>query len=475
MSWRDTGKSIVSWCAGIAALLAVPALVIACLDKEPTRPPAVDTSAPRIEILSPTIQSYDEDGDRLVDVRVRWRDSLGAVATSTVRVRSLEGFAGGVAGQPEDLLERWRIERLDNSGLLLHEALPALLHGGLNHIVLSIADTAGNVAEDTVEFSLPPGAFYKTLTTGLVSSTSHGVGVVVCNDDHRIYMAAGRSLAIADADSLVILGTVRDSSAPDVLKVPLCVPGDPVLYVTERVERFDRPSMTFVPRAASFVSVGITQSRADPSLLYAGESISGTIGIIDRAQAVRVGQLLQFAPQQEYVFSLAVLAGDAKLYATRYTEGGILVVDPQRDSVLARIRIGGPTWPDLGTTDNIALSADDHWLYAAVLDGDPRGVVEIDTRTDSVVRVLALANAVPQALAISPSGKRIFVTTQDLRADTPSDNVLVDVAAFGPLTFFSRSRPAGEFRFDGGVAFHPNGTLIFVAHNLDIDVYLNRE
>jgi DNA-binding beta-propeller fold protein YncE len=233
--------------------------------------------------------------------------------------------------------------------------------------------------------------------------------------------------------------------------------------------------MSFVQRAESFGSEGITQSRFDPNLLYVGETISGTIGIIDRAQARRVGQLLEFAPMQEYVFDLAVLAGDAKLYATRYAEGGILVLDPLRDSVLGRIAIGGPDWPDHGRTDDIALSADDRWLYAAVLDGNPRGLVEIDTRTDSVVRTLAMLNAVPQALAISPSGKRIFVTTQDQRIGTPSNNVLVDVAAFGPLAFFPRPRPAGEIRFDGGVAFHPNGTLVFVAHNLDIDVYLNRE
>lgn len=457
------------------SLLVLLGSWIGCADQGPPVPPIIDTSPPRIEFLSPSASSYDDDGDQLVDLRVAWSDSLGAVDPSQVRVQSLEGVAGGTVGQPEDLLLRWRVERLDSAGLVLHEAIPALLHGSLNRIVISVADTAGNVSEDTVTFALPAGAFHKTLSTGLSSPTSHGIGVAVCEDDHRVYMAAGRSVVVADADSLVIVGIVRDSSAPDVLKIPLCVPGDPVLYVTERVERFDRRSMAFIPRAISFVSVGITQSRVDPNHLYVGESYTGTIGIIDRAQASRVGRLLDFAPEQEYVFSLAVLAGDTKLYATRYTEGGILIIDPLRDSVLGRIAIGGPMWPDLGSTDDIALSADDRWLYAAVLDGNPRGVVEIDTRTDSVVRTLALLNAVPQALAISPSGKRIFVTTQDQRIGTPSSNVLVDVAAFGPLALFPRPRPAGEIRFDGGVAFHPNGTLVFVAHNLDIDVYLNRE
>jgi DNA-binding beta-propeller fold protein YncE len=458
----------------LCVLLIVAGATAACLDNGPAPTGPVDTSAPVIRFLSPTSLSYDDDGDHLVDLRIAWGDSAGAVKLSTARVKSLEGFSGATP-QPEDLLSRWRLERLDSAGLVLHEALPSILHGGVNHIVVSVADTAGNVSEDTVLFALPPGAFYKTLTTGLSSNISHAIGITVCDDDHRIYMTAGRSLVVADADSLTILAIARDSSAPDVLKLPLCVPGDPILYVTERVERFDRRLMAFVPRAASYVSEGIALSRADPNLLYVGETNSGVIGVIDRTLAQRVGQLLEIAPEQEYVFSVAVLDGDAKLYATRYTEGGILVVNPGRDSILSRIAVGGPTWPDRGRTDAIALSADERRLYAAVLDGDPRGVVAIDTRTDSVVRVLALANAVPQALAISPSGKRIFVTTQDQWIGTPSDNVLVDATAFGPLAFFPRPRPPGEIRFDGGVAFHPNGTLVFVAHNLDVDVYLNRE
>lgn len=455
-------------------LFVVAGATAACLDKVPAPTGPVDTSAPVVRFLSPTSVSYDDDGDHLIDLRIAWGDSAGAVKLSTARVRSLEGFSGATP-RPEDLLSRWRLERLDSSGLVLHEALPSILHGGVNHIVVSIADTTGNLSEDTVLFALPPGAFYKTLTTGLSSNISHAIGIAVCDDDHRVYMTAGRSLVVADADSLTILAVARNTDVADVLKIPLCVPGDPILYVTERLERFDRMSMTWASRATAFGSEGITQSRADPDHLYVGESIDGTIGIIDRTQAGRIGQLLDPAPDQEYVFDLEVLAGDTKLYATRYTEGGILVIDPARDSIIGRIAVGGPSWPDRGRTDDVALSADDRWLYAAVLDGDPRGIVAIDTRTDSVIRVLPLVNAVPQALAISPSGKRIFVTTQDQWIGTPSDNVLVDITAFGSLAFFPRARPAGEIRFDGGVAFHPNGTVIFVAHNLDIDVYLNRE
>jgi DNA-binding beta-propeller fold protein YncE len=127
----------------------------------------------------------------------------------------------------------------------------------------------------------------------------------------------------------------------------------------------------------------------------------------------------------------------------------------------------------LGRTDEFVLSRDDRWLYVAVLDGDPRGVVVVDTETDQVVRTLPLPDYVPQGIDLSPSGNRLFVTTQDRW--TPSKNVLIDVPNWRVLEEFPRPRPEGTIRFDGGVAFRGDGKLVFVAHNLDIDVYLIRE
>jgi DNA-binding beta-propeller fold protein YncE len=359
--------------------------------------------------------------------------------------------------------------------LVFSETIANLLHGGANLIELRVADTAGNEAIDTIHFTLPPAAFIKTLVTGLTSTVSHGIGMAVCPDDHRAYMTAGRRIVVVDADSLVILRIELDPYAGDDLQLPLCVPGDPVLYVTERVERFHRPTMTWLPQVSGgFGADGIVQSRAFPDTLYVGERLAGSIGIVSRSQSARLGYFLPLdTTQSEYVFDLEVLDGDQKLYATRYSEGGILVADPRTGTILTRISVGGPNWPDRGRTDGITLSPDGRWLYAAVLDGDPRGVAEIDTDRDTVVRTLDLSMYVPQDLAVSPSGRRLFVTTQDLF--TPSQNVLADLLSWQVLAEFPRPRPAGETRFDGAVAFHPNGKLVFVGHNLDVDVYLSRE
>ena len=419
-------------------------------------------------MISPSSQQYDEDGDKLVDIHLSWRDSLGAVDRSSFRLRSLDG-------DTTNLLSTWDVRRVDDTSAVISEKLSTPLHSGPHNLEFSIADTAGNTTIDTISFTLPHATFLKTLTTGL-PGYAHIIGATTCPDDHRAYFTAGRRLVVLDVDSLRILGAFFSSEAADNMSLPLCIAADSLLYVTERVLRFDRKALAWTVRAnPSFVSVGITQSRSDSDIIYVGETTPGTIGLISRASAARIGQLLEFSPTKEYVFDLAVLAGDTKLYATRLVDGGIFVIDPKRDTILKHISVGGPTWPDAGRTDAIVLSADDRTLYVAVLDGAPRGLLAIDTQTDSIVRTLPLAYSVPQELALSPDQRRIFVTTQDQYAGIPSANYLIDVQEWRVLESFARPRPAGQIRFDGGVTCSLDGKFIFVGHNLDIDVYLNRE
>ena len=437
-----------------------------------------DTTAPHLQVLSPVDTTYDLDGDKLVDLQLSWSDSGGSVRLETVRVRSLDGL-NGPADASTNLLLAWRVARLDSTGLVLHETLENLLHGGVNRLEVAVADTAGNRTVDTISFTLPHGALFKTLASG-VRTAGHGIGATVCPDDRRAYVTVGRSLVVIDADSLRVLATVADPAASDDLYTPLCVPGDPVLYVTERVERFDRPSMQWLPRVTrSFGATGIAQSRADPNILYVGESYTGGVALIDRAQSARIGSIPlpgQGSPENpEYVFDVAVLPGDSKIYFTRYLDGGVLVADPRTGTILKHIGVGGATWPDSGSTDAFVLSNDNRSLYVAVLDGAPRGVAEINTQTDAVVRFLPLANYVPQEIALSPSGRRLFVTTQDRWLGQPSQNVLIDVDAWRVLAEFPRPRAEGATRWDGGVAFHPNGKLVFVGRDRMIDVYLSRE
>jgi DNA-binding beta-propeller fold protein YncE len=457
------------------AALCVPLIVAgataACLDKAPVPTGPVDTSAPVIQVLSPTPQSYDDDGDKLVDVRIGWDDSGGKVLLANVTLKSLDGL-NGTASTSDNLLGYWRVERLDDSGLVVHETVAQLLHPGLNRIELSVPDTAGNVRLDTVTFTLPFGAFVKTIATGLQLFDFPALGVTICPDDGRLYMTANRNLVIVDPDSLRVLAIVRNQYAFDAMYQPLCVAGDPILYVTSTVERFDRPTMTWLPRVTgSFVSDGIAQSRADPNVLYAGE-LDGIIGLIDRAQGQRTGYLLTIKSQTVGISDIVALDGDAKLYAT-LTDSGVLAIDPRKDSVLKLIPVVEPGLPGPGNSQSLVLTPDGRRVYATVDYGLPRGVVEIDTQLDSVVRRLPLFNYYCIDLALSPDERRMFVTTQD--NGSPSENVLIDVPGWRVLQTFPRPRTPSETRFDRDIVFHPSGKLIFVTHNLDLDVYLNRE
>jgi len=458
--------------------LLVAVILAACsCGSEIIPPPAPsDTTPPELTVILPQGDQYDEDADGFVDVRVVLSDSGGLVDPAGIRVRSLGGV-NGAANEGTNLLDVWTVTTRDTALLAVRETIEDLLHGGENALEIAVPDTAGNVTTDTIRFALPHGQLQQTLTSGLTEGMAHGVGVVVCPDDNRVYMAAGRSIVVADAANPRIVTAVRYPLAPDPFQIPLCVPGDPILYVTLFLMRFDRTSLQWLTEITpAYGSIGIVQSRSDPNLLYVGESWTGGVGVIDRTRGARIGSLnIPPSPAYpEWVPDLAVLPADAKLYLTRAAEGGVLVFDTRAGELVTGIAIGG-NWPGLGHSDAFVLSNDDRWLYVAVLDGDPRGVVVVDTRTDQVVRTLPLPDYVPQEIALSPSGDRLFVTTQDRWLDIPSRNVLIDVADWRVLEEFPRPRPTGVIRFDGGVAFRGDGKLAFVAHDLDIDVYLIRE
>ena len=442
----------------------------------PADPPdEKDTTDPFITVLLPTANSYDANADGFVDVQIEWNDPNGRVEPSTARVRSLRGV-NGTAAEDANLLDYWQVGKRDSTGLTFSETITDLLHGGDNALIVSVADTAGNVSTDTIRFALPHAHFLKTIVSG-VQTSWYVNRMHVCQDDHRLYATMGAYVLVIDVDSLKLLGTMKRPSGGEFREF-VCVPGGTDLYVnTPWPQRFDR--RTLQPGAEvspGFGASGIAMSRRDPNLIYLGES-GGSIGLMDRALNQRTATVFPFTPGgTEVNADLAVLPADAKLYATRLLRTGILVINPHTGTELGHIRIGGPSWPDFGVSYDIELSADDQRLYAAVTDGNPRGVVEIDTRTDQVVRTLSLADYVPGMLSLSPSGRRMWVSTSDLwEGGAPSSNVLIDVQTFSVLQLFSRPREPGATRYDASPAFHPNGKYIFAAHDKNVDVYLHRE
>jgi dipeptidyl aminopeptidase/acylaminoacyl peptidase len=241
--------------------------------------------------------------------------------------------------------------------------------------------------------------------------------------------------------------------------------------------RFDRVARQWVPRIVhSYASTALAVSSENPDIIYEGEEIDALVGIISRSQGDRIGSLLDIAPLNTYINAIVPAPGDDPVYVAYGEFGGVWAVDPVRDTVIARISLatlGDTTY--LGQASGMAPSPDGAKVYVAVTDGSPRGVAEIDVATNRISRRLALSGARPNTLAVSPDGQRAFVTTQDLQLNVPSSNVLIDLTTWQPLEFVPRPRPPGDTRWDQGVVFHPNGKLIFVAHNQNVDVYLMRQ
>lgn len=435
---------------------------VAACSGEPLPPPLPppDTRPPSLAIEFPTPVSYDENGDSLVDVRVVWADSGGAIDLSTATLR---GPVSGSSAEA-DVLSTWQVEGLSTNGLIAHETIDGLLTGGPITLTVSVSDTAGNVATASVLLALPHGVYLKTITTGIGAGPSQRV--TVCDDDHRVYMTGARNIIVADADALSLIGVYRDSSAADWLNVPLCVPGDSILYVTVCVQRFNRHTLRWLPDVdGCYWSYAIAQSRRDPNLLYVGETGPGGVALIDRALNRRIGSLPlpPAVSDPAYVWGVVPNANDAVLYIARSGDG-ILVFRPVLGTVTAVI--GDPI-------DALTLSRDERILWGL----RESGFAEYETRSNTQVRFYHIS-AIGQHFAVSPSERRAFITTQDRSVwDTlyPGDNLLFDIPTWTVLTTFPRPHPPDVWRWDGGVAFHPNGKLIFVGHDRNIDVYLNRE
>jgi len=456
----------------------VPALLVAAVagcrsDRITVQPPPPDTHPPQIQILSPTDTSYDLNADGLLDVSVAWSDSGGRVNPATATVRSL-GPLIGTADTSTNLVRAWQVVRLDSVGLLLRETIADLLPDGRNRLEVSVADTAGNRFTDTVTFDLPHAAFSRTIETGLATAIS-SYDIVTDSAGHRGYMTTGQTLVVFDADSLRIVALIPSMGSNRLASVVLDEPRGAAYVAEGRVERYGLRTNAYqgdVP--GTYSTAGLSRSRANSQVVYTGEDFAGYLGYVDVVADIRIDDMPIPHPYslEEFVPTMAVLANDTKLYMARYSQGGILVVDPRSKQIVRHVDTAGNGPFNSGS---FALSRDDRHLYLALTDGDPRGVADLDTFSDSIVRILDLSQWVPVGIQLSPSQRRLFLTTIPRDTLVPSLNFLIDVQRWAVLQFFNQPKAPGVLRVDGPIAFRPDGKLIFVARNQVIDVYINRE
>lgn len=447
-----------------AAALAAVVLQAAC--GRDSTPPQDDTTPPTVTVQFPlTANVFDDNGDALVDIAVAWADA-GGIDLQSVR---LQQTTGGSAGP--NLLDQWTVDRLDSTGFRARETSRRPLRGGASELLVTIADKAGNATTARIPLTLPYGAFLKTIVTpsGL---SGRGVRATVCDD--IVYMTDGRSLTMADAWSFEFIGTSTDPWPSRELYAALCVPGDSMMYVTPHLDRFHKLRRTWTAAPQLELYSDIIQSKANPNTLYAGQVNTARIAIFTRPTGQRTGFTpIPNSPEpDDFVYALAVLPNDRKLYTARYIDADMLVLD-MSTGITTRLMPGGAG--NLTLVSEILVSNDGQSVFVALAEGAIRGVADMDPQTDQVRRILPLASGASVAMALSPDGKRLFVTTRDRQIDVWSSHYLIDLPSWQVVSEFVRSRQPGEFRLDGAADFRSDNRVAFVPRNGNIDVYLNRE
>ena len=451
----------------IAALFLLLAAV-GCSDTvepPPVTPP--DTRGPIIRIVSPTSASYDRNSDALVDFEIAW--DLRDVDTTSTVVRTIDGDS-------TNLLKSWRITRIDSMGLEFQETVAGLLPEGEQLLEISVADTLGNRTRDTIRLVLPRAAHAKTIVHSRNYSRAWSANAITtCEDDGSVWVAGGSEVYQIDPLNLQIIREHHaNPGTTGHFQVPLCVPGDPLLYVSDemgfiyRVDRqtgsWARPS-TRLDRARIMVP-----SQINPELFWVG-GFGGVVSKWDKTSASVIRTLdVPFVNGTGWMHAMAVTADDRKAYVSRSAESGILVVDLQTEKIVRRISLTGASEPYAGRAEDLILSPDNKFLYVAA--SNPAGVFKIDVRTDEIIAYSSTPNEA-RAIAIRKNGTSVIAGLLDPWQSGPAFNVLLDPDLRQPFQLPRTINPQVR-TVVSGAAFHPTLPLAFVLRNYHTDVYLIR-
>lgn len=468
----------------VLCTIAVTVAAFAC--DEPAAPPEPppDLAPPALTVLSPVGDEYDLDGDGLLDLRVEWSDSAGEVDPSSAVVRVLDGIRHP-GEDAVDLLERWTVERLDEQALIIHETIEHLLYSGrvTRRIEVMVSDSAGNLLADTVEFTLPPLSLHKKLRLEAMELIANRAKF--CEDDGRLYISMANQ--ISRIEPIELVEEQRTSFVPGITVGDLaCLPDDRIAAGTNYgLMVFERQTSDMVFEKL-WPALGLARSKQNPDLVYggAGNSPVSEVYAFHRADG-EIMDTIPVPPQpgygRDWLVALEVLPGDEKLYVAKWD--GVYAVNPLTHEFLGRVRITEPRDGNLGNSEDLLLSEDASWLYVPVTYGMPHGLALVPTDQDSAVHIIEFFDAGwPIRVAVSPSGSRAFVTTVDSDDDGVAHNYLVRPVPHGAiLARLPHNAPAVEDRFDGAVAFHPNGRYLFLGYTLRasqetyLESYLNRE
>ncbi len=439
-------------------------------------PSALDRNPPEIRIVFPAAGEYDRDGDGLVDVEIEFTDP---VHRTTVSVETSGALGPGGRGGT-DLLEAFQEVEWKQTRLVLEETTGALLPSGSIQIVVRATNRAGSesVASRTVE--LPAGVLHTRLPIPM-AEFSDALGIVMLPDGTRgfVPLRDGRLVSFDPYEvkleravsEVFIRDMVTGVYHPTTKKVYIASLS-PFIYV------FDPVTMKFEGWIqVSDKSIGI--ELAPSGLLYVAllaNAFQALVEVVDPVAGRKIRRLdlgytdLENPRNPGRIGTPRIPPEGDRLYIPLGVDPfGLLVVDPVSGETRQIIDIH-PSPLSQGNAHDSAMDPDRRRLYLT----EASGLTEVDIDENRMTRRIESSGYRLRFVSLSPSGRRLFVSSLGASTGDSSESWLVDVDAFTIVARFtveSDLRYGGEYRS----VFRPDGQLVFVNHGEDIAVYLNRE
>ena len=291
---------------------------------------------------------------------------------------------------------------------------------------LTVVDTAGSAASQTIQYPPPQALFI-----GVVFSPdgSHAYASAGSNEAIRTYSVSGRHLT--EGGRIPLATTDAAGNTIDPFPAGLTISADgKTLYVADNLSNalsiisLPGGAETRVPLSTRACTIGafgdasngvnclfpytVALSR-DGARAYVSEWGQKTVSVVDTASRTLVGKITVGT----HPSALAVSPTRDELYVANTDSDSISVIDTDVDRVTRTLSLQPYDGAPVGTSPNaLAVSPDGRTLYVANGGDNDVAVVRLaggDGREDSVEGLIA-AGWYPSGIAVDPSGKRLFVT-----------------------------------------------------------------
>lgn len=474
MRARDTGALLGGAVVGVIVFAAV-----GCSGEPDLFAP--DSIPPKLVIDLPAVGgAYDRDSNGLVDVRLRWSDSV-ALDLSSVTIRDIWPAAGGPLGP--NLVPAWRVVQLDSSGGQFEETIPGLLPAGYHRLEVSVADRARNVVTDTTSLIiLPPGSYHRSIDLHIhpPCQPERATNLALTPDGRKGLVPYNHCVVVFDPDGLVPAHVVTGVPNAGFAAYVSLDAETWLAYIggggglTDGFTIFDARSEAVLGTRA--VGLGMASVTVHGDRIYAGEACTdGRVFVYDKRTLQEVGRIEVGARSIDAgcpnTIRFAFSSDGARAWAGM-VRGGVFAFDPRALTVTSRWDVRPPLGDgNYGDVRDIEL-VQDRWLYASLLG---EGIDEFDGATGSVTASFgdpAPPYPVVKELALSPDGRLLFASRDPNGLDTANVRAPVLLRVPG-LQLVFEFPPRAQSNSDG-VLFHPDGKRVFMLAEYAVDVYLVR-